>query len=60
VNKFIAECKSKLGIVAVYEKTFAKLILAAKKHYIGISSDPSNEPIIKGMEGIKSDRPELA
>ncbi|MGA7900404.1 MAG: transposase, partial [Nitrososphaeraceae archaeon] len=34
-------------------------ILVGKKHYIGILSDPSREPNIKGMEGIKSDRPEF-
>jgi hypothetical protein len=28
-----------------------------KKHYIGILSDTTKDPIIKGMEGIKSDRP---
>ena len=33
--------------------------LVGKKHYIGILSDPSREPNIKGMEGIKSDRPEF-
>ncbi|MFZ0220532.1 MAG: hypothetical protein WAM42_02415 [Candidatus Nitrosopolaris sp.] len=33
--------------------------VVGKKHYVGILSDPSNEPIVKGMEGIKSDRPEF-
>jgi hypothetical protein len=58
-NKFISECKSKLGVDVGHEKTFSKLILVGKKHYIGILSDPDKEPIIKGMEGIKSDRPEF-
>ncbi len=39
--------------------TFSKLILVGKKHYIGILPDPKKEPTIKGMEGIKSDRPEF-
>ena len=59
IIKFIDECKRKLKIDVSHEKTFRKLILVSKKHYIGILSDPSKEPIIKGMEGIKSDRPEF-
>ena len=59
VRKFIDGCKSTLDIEVGYEKTFSKLILVAKKHYVGILSDPSKESIIKGMEGIKSDRPEF-
>jgi DNA polymerase elongation subunit (family B) len=58
-NKFIAECKSRLGVDVAHDKTFSKLILVGKKHYIGIPPDPIKEPIIKGMEGIKSDRPEF-
>lgn len=57
--KFIDECKRKLQIDVSHEKTFRKLILVYKKHYVGILSDPAKEPIIKGMEGIKSDRPEF-
>jgi DNA polymerase elongation subunit (family B) len=59
VSKFIDECKSKLNIDVSHEKTFGKLILVSKKHYVGILSDPEKESIIKGMEGIKSDRPEF-
>ena len=58
-NKFISECKSKLGVDVGHEKTFSKLILVSKKHYIGILSDPHKEPVIKGMEGLKSDRPKF-
>jgi DNA polymerase, archaea type len=60
VDKFIAECKSNLGVDVGHERTFSKLILAGKKHYIGIpsSDDTTKEPIIKGFEGIKSDRVE--
>jgi DNA polymerase elongation subunit (family B) len=56
-SKFISECKSKLGIDVTQDKMFTKLILVGKKHYIGILSDTTKDPIIKGMEGIKSDRP---
>jgi DNA polymerase elongation subunit (family B) len=59
VNKFVAECRSKLGVSVGAENTFNKLILVGKKHYVGILSDPKKVPIIKGMEGIKSDRPEF-
>jgi DNA polymerase elongation subunit (family B) len=59
VNKFISECKSKLRVDVGHDRTFSKLILVGKKHYVGILSDPDKEPIIKGMEGIKSDRPEF-
>ena len=58
-SKFIAECKSKLEVDVTLDKMFSKLVLVGKKHYIGIPSDPTKEPIIKGMEGIKSDRPEF-
>lgn len=58
-NKFISECKSKLEVDVGHEKSFSKLILVGKKHYVGILPDPDKEPIIKGMEGIKSDRPEF-
>ena len=58
-KKFISGCKSELGIDAGQEKTFSKLILVGKKHYVGILHDHDKEPIVKGMEGIKSDRPEF-
>jgi DNA polymerase family B/Primase X len=58
-SKFIDECKSRLGIDVTQDKTFSKLILVGKKHYIGISSGLTKEPIIKGMEGMKSDRPKF-
>lgn len=58
-KKFISECRSELGVDVGHEKTFSKLILVGKKHYVGIFADIDKEPIIKGMEGIKSDRPEF-
>ena len=57
ITKFIDKCKRKLQIDVSHEKTFRKLILVSKKHYVGILSDLNHDPIIKGMEGIKSDRP---
>jgi DNA polymerase, archaea type len=59
MQQFTDECKLKLGVEVTHEKIFSKLILVGKKHYVGILSDPSKEPIIKGMEGIKSDRPKF-
>ena len=59
ITKFIDKCKRKLQIDVSHEKTFRKLILVSKKHYVGILSDLNHDPIIKGMEGIKSDRPEF-
>lgn len=56
---FIYQCKQKLNAEVNHEKTFRRLILVSKKHYIGILYDDKKEPIIKGMEGIKSDRPEF-
>jgi hypothetical protein len=35
-----------------------KVIIAKKKHYLGIVPDNNEEPIVKGFEGIKSDRVE--
>lgn len=58
-QKFIDKCKLTLGVEVVDEKVFSKLILVGKKHYVGTLSDPDKDPIIKGMEGIKSDRPEF-
>ena len=34
-----------------------KFLIIKKKHYIGIYLDDSKDPVIKGMEGIKGDRP---
>ena len=59
IYKFIDECKIRFNIEVNHEKTFQKLILVSKKHYIGILNDRNKEPVIKGMEGIKSDRPKF-
>jgi len=59
IARFIAVCRTKLGVDIGHEKTFSKLVLVRKKHYIGIESDRNKEPVIKAMEGIKSDRPEF-
>lgn len=58
ISKFIDNCKKKLNVDVTHEKTFRKIILVGKKHYIGILHD-NDKPVIKGMEGIKSDRPEF-
>jgi DNA polymerase elongation subunit (family B) len=58
ISKFIDDCKKKLNVSVNHEKTFRKLILVGKKHYIGIPHG-DDKPVIKGMEGIKSDRPEF-
>ncbi|MGA8082081.1 MAG: hypothetical protein WB988_09475 [Candidatus Nitrosopolaris sp.] len=34
------------------------MIIAKKKHYLGIVADKDKEPIVKGFEGVKSDRVE--
>ncbi len=59
-SKFIGICKTKLNVEVNHEITFRKLILVSKKHYVGFPSDDDNkDPIIRGMEAIKSDRPEF-
>jgi DNA polymerase elongation subunit (family B) len=59
ILKFIDRCKQELNVEVNHEKTFKKLILVSKKHYIGFLYDSKKDPVIKGMEGIKSDRPEF-
>lgn len=59
IPRFIDNCKTRLNVNVNHEKTFRKLILVGKKHYIGILYGDEEQPIIKGMEGIKSDRPEF-
>lgn len=38
-------------------KVYSRFLIVKKKHYIGIPQDTSKGPDIKGIEGIKSDRP---
>jgi DNA polymerase I len=57
IMKFIAECSILLDIDVEVSKVYKKFLITKKKHYIGIHKDDSAEPDIKGMEGIKSDRP---
>lgn len=59
ISNFINICKTKLNVDVIHEKTFQKLILVSSKHYLGFTSDKNQDPVIKGMEGIKSDRPEF-
>lgn len=57
IMKFIAECSILLDIDIEVSDIFKKFLIVKKKHYIGIPLDETREPVIKGMEGIKSDRP---
>ena len=57
IMKFIAECSILLDIDVEPSEVFKKFLIIKKKHYIGILEDENIEPVIKGMEGIKSDRP---
>jgi len=57
IKKFIAECSILLDIDVELSEVFMKFLMIKKKHYIGILEDENIEPVIKGMEGIKGDRP---
>ena len=57
IDKFITECWIVDEVDVEVDKVFIKFLITKKKHYIGIYEDPNKEPEIKGMEGIKSDRP---
>jgi DNA polymerase elongation subunit (family B) len=57
IMKFIAECFILLEMDVEPAEFYNKFLITKKKHYIGILSDKTKDPIIKGMEGIKSDRP---
>jgi len=60
----VAEEKIKYSLIrtgrirVAEETTFDKVIISKKKHYLGIVADKDKEPIVKGFEGIKSDRVE--
>ena len=57
IDKFITECWIVDEVDVEVDKVFTKFLITKKKHYIGIYDNPAIEPLIKGMEGIKSDRP---
>jgi DNA polymerase elongation subunit (family B) len=57
IDKFITECWIVDEVDVEVDKVFTKFLITKKKHYIGIYDDTNKEPEIKGMEGIKSDRP---
>ena len=57
IMKFIAECSILLDIDVELSEVFKKFLIIKKKHYIGILEEENLEPVIKGMEGIKNDRP---
>lgn len=54
----MAECSIVLEDVEIeVSKVYGRMIIIKKKHYIGIPLDSSKDSDIKGIEGIKSDRP---
>jgi hypothetical protein len=58
INKFLAECSIVLEDIEIeLSKVYSRMIIIKKKHYIGINQDSSKDSDIKGIEGIKSDRP---
>jgi len=57
IMKFIAECSILYDVDIEESRVFSKFLIIKKKHYVGIHQDDNKEPEIKGMEGIKSDRP---
>jgi DNA polymerase elongation subunit (family B) len=57
IDKLVTECWIVDEVDVEIDKVFTKFLITKKKHYIGIYEDPNKEPEIKGMEGIKSDRP---
>jgi DNA polymerase I len=58
INKFLAECSIVLEDVEVeVSKVYIRTVITKKKHYIGIHQDSNKDPDIKGIEGVKSDRP---
>jgi DNA polymerase I len=57
IKKFISECSLILNLDIEESEVFKKFLIIKKKHYIGIPLDESKDLAIKGMEGIKGDRP---
>ena len=55
ISKFISECNEKLHVEVEHDKTLTKAIITKKKHYVGITEN--GNLIVKGMEGVKNDRP---
>jgi len=56
IKHFINQCKANLGVQVKHEKAFTKCLISKKKHYIGIPEGLTQDPVIRGFEGIKSDR----
>lgn len=57
ILKFISECSILLDIDVEESKIYKRFLITKKKHYIDIYEDCNKEPNIKGMEGIRGDRP---
>jgi DNA polymerase elongation subunit (family B) len=58
IEHLVCKYAAELNVEVKHELTFEKVIIAKKKHYLGIVVDKNKEPIVKGFEGIKSDRVE--
>jgi DNA polymerase I len=57
IDGIIEAVESELeGVELEHEKTYRKLLLTKKKHYIGLKVD--DDPVVSGMEGEKNDRPQ--
>jgi DNA polymerase, archaea type len=56
LQQFLKKCQRELAVEVDHQRTFSKFLNIKKKHYIGIDS-VTGDPIVKGMEGKKSDRP---
>lgn len=55
IKKVIEEVAA-LGLELEHEKTYTRLLLVGKKHYIGRTDE--GDVVVKGMEGMKNDRPQ--
>ena len=58
IENLICKYATILNVEVRHETTFDKVIIAKKKHYLGIVANKDKESIVKGFEGIKSDRVE--
>ena len=56
IENLICKYAAILNVEVRHETTFDKVIIAKKKYYLGIVADKDKEPVVKGFEGIKSDR----
>jgi DNA polymerase elongation subunit (family B) len=55
IQRYIAECKNKIGVNVEHAQTFSKAVIIKKKHYFAVTT--GGEIKVVGMEGKKNDRP---